>query len=256
MIRPINIENSKLYELLKDPIIDRLMTDAVTLNPCGHVFCEETVLNLEVPARCPLDRWLITSFSANTIVRNLAQEMESTTQTQNSNDLESSCASKGLSEEDAKVLFFEAATKGLADQLELFIDRGIQVDVVNDFGWTALLFATCRGHLLAVKILLARGANPNTVDAFNATALMWAARNNFQEILIALLDAHALINAVDEDGRTPLMLAARAGNLECVLILLDRGADASIETKNSTKAIDLARGKNHNEVVALLQPRG
>ena len=255
MISATSMDNSQIYEQPNDPINGRLMTDAVTLYPCGHVFCQKTILDLS-SERCPLDAELFFSFSANLKVRSLAKEMEAATNSQNSANLTSSTISRGLSEEDAKVLFFEAADKGLATQLELFCDRGIGVDVVNDCSWTALIFAACRGHLLAVKILLAKGANPNVADTFNATALMWAARNNYPEILTALLDAGALINAVDYDGRTALMLAARAGNVESVRILLSRKADVALEAKNGMKAIDLAQGKNHNAVVLLLEEKG
>ncbi len=253
MISPIYIENSKLHEMLTDPITMRLMTDAVRLNPCGHVFCEETILNLETPARCPFDRHYITNYCADRNIRDLAQEMQNEVNAQNSRILESSTMAKALSEEDAKILFFESANKGLADQLELFCDRGMGVDTTNEYGWTALIFAASRGHLLAVKILLFKKANPNAVDTFMATALMWAGRNGYHEILIALLDAGAEINAADCDGRTALMFASRAGNVECVVILIEREADVTLEANNGMKAIDLAREKNHDEVVRLLE---
>ncbi len=244
--------DSQTYKHLYDPISGKLMTDAVTLYPCGHTFSQKTIM--ERPSeRCPLDGELYFSFSPDKKIRDLAKEMEA--MTHSLSNLMSSPISEVLSKEDAKVLFFEVASKGLADQLELCLDSGMDVNVINDFGWTALLFTACCGHLLAVEVLLARKANPNAADSFNATALMWAARNGHPEILTALLDAGAEIDAIDSEGRTALMLGARAGKVEAVRVLLDRGANFNLETNYGTKAIDLARGKNHDEIVKLLEEK-
>jgi Leucine-rich repeat (LRR) protein len=63
-----------LSEKIEDAVSGKLMTQAVTLFPCGHTFNEDTVI--ECLARnklCPLDRRLIERYAPNYTVRYLAE---------------------------------------------------------------------------------------------------------------------------------------------------------------------------------------
>ncbi|MFE0424765.1 ankyrin repeat domain-containing protein [Streptomyces sp. NPDC058953] len=70
-------------------------------------------------------------------------------------------------------------------------DTAIDVDHVNDLGWTALLEAVLLGdggpaHQQVVRILLAAGATPGLADADGVTALAHARRRGFTEIAALL----------------------------------------------------------------------
>ncbi|MEU7074635.1 ankyrin repeat domain-containing protein [Streptomyces narbonensis] len=71
-------------------------------------------------------------------------------------------------------------------------ETAIDVDHVNDLGWTALLEAVILGdggrpHQEVVELLLAAGADPELADADGVTALRHARRRGFDAIA-ALLD--------------------------------------------------------------------
>jgi ankyrin repeat protein len=73
-------------------------------------------------------------------------------------------------------------------------ETAIDVDHVNDLGWTALLEAVLLGnggpaHREIVDILLAHGADPLLPDADGTTARTHAERRGFPEIAAALLAA-------------------------------------------------------------------
>ncbi|GEB55805.1 ankyrin repeat domain-containing protein [Streptomyces gardneri] len=73
-------------------------------------------------------------------------------------------------------------------------ETGIDVDHVNDLGWTALLEAVILGdggrpHQEVVELLLAAGADPELADADGVTALRHARRRGFDAIAALLADA-------------------------------------------------------------------
>ncbi|MEU5975878.1 ankyrin repeat domain-containing protein [Streptomyces sp. NPDC047315] len=73
-------------------------------------------------------------------------------------------------------------------------ETDIDVNHVNDLGWTALLEAVLLGdggaaHQQVVKILLAAGARPDLADADGVTPLQHAHRRGFAEIVALLKDA-------------------------------------------------------------------
>ncbi|MFB4314180.1 ankyrin repeat domain-containing protein [Actinomadura sp. 21ATH] len=73
-------------------------------------------------------------------------------------------------------------------------ETSIDVNHVNDLGWTALLEAVIlgyggRAHLKVVEILLAAGADPLLPDGDGVTARAHAERRGFQEIAAVLEEA-------------------------------------------------------------------
>ncbi|MBO1418495.1 ankyrin repeat domain-containing protein, partial [Streptomyces sp. FH025] len=79
-------------------------------------------------------------------------------------------------------------------------ETGIDVDHVNDLGWTALLEAVLLGdggpaHREIVGVLLAHGADPLLPDADGTTARAHAERRGFHDIA-------ATLRAAEAHGRT------------------------------------------------------
>ncbi|MCX6395622.1 MAG: ankyrin repeat domain-containing protein [Propionibacteriales bacterium] len=78
--------------------------------------------------------------------------------------------------------------------IRLLLDTDVDVDHVNDLGWTALGEAVALGDggprsQEAVRLLLAAGAAPNPVDRFGRTALQNARRLGYDEIVVILEQA-------------------------------------------------------------------
>ncbi len=75
-----------------------------------------------------------------------------------------------------KWAFIEAAGKGNAEAVRLFIKAGMEVDVINApaYGETALIWAARGGHADVVELLVENGAEVNRRNAKDMTALGYA----------------------------------------------------------------------------------
>ncbi|MFJ2988800.1 ankyrin repeat domain-containing protein [Collimonas sp. NPDC087041] len=130
--------------------------------------------------------------------------------------------------------------------------RGIDLNLRARNGDTALMIASYKGKVAAVKALLDKEAEPNTTGW---TALHYAAAIGNDEIVQMLLDASAYIDAGSPNNTTPIMMAARAGKIMTVKLLLDSGADVTLKNDVGMSAIDLARKFDHNDIADGLTSR-
>jgi ankyrin repeat protein len=86
-----------------------------------------------------------------------------------------------------------ASERGHVDYVRRVVQTGIDVNHVNDLGWTALLEAVILGdggvrHQEIVRILLGAGARRDITDKDGVTALQHAQRKGYRE-LAAILSA-------------------------------------------------------------------
>ena len=86
----------------------------------------------------------------------------------------------------------------------------------------------------AVQILLAEGIDPNIQDNNGNTALILASYHGYIEIVRLLLTANANPNIQNNIGNTALILASMQGHTEIVRLLLDsNGANiANLQNNN------------------------
>ncbi len=151
-------------------------------------------------------------------------------------------------------LFFEAALNGDLEGIRSMLRLGMDVNITEEEGRTALMFAGYNGHTEIVKLLIDRGAVVDSRDLADRTALLYAATGPFPETVKVLLEKKANINAVDNGEHfSPLMHAAAEGNLDVVKILIDYGADPTLKDVDGDTAESFARQKGHTEVVEYLK---
>lgn len=94
-------------------------------------------------------------------------------------------------------------------------------------GWTALMSAADAGHSHVVARLLAvPGIQVDLRDTGGRTALLWGSNQPDAAVVRLLVRAGANVNAGDEDAWTPLMCAAQGGHTSIAEVLLGAGADA------------------------------
>ena len=154
-----------------------------------------------------------------------------------------------------------ASKTGQTDCVQVLLDRGVDVDVRDSFGYTPLMFASKGGFPDVVKILLGAGAKADLKTRIRKeTAFCFAmegehaecvrlllvacpedAENNFRggllplhhvirgqkvEVACSIIDAGVDVNKPDGLW-TPLHLALEVGNPMLVRILMDCGAEVN-----------------------------
>lgn len=126
--------------------------------------------------------------------------------------------------------FLYAGAEGLLDILRLTIAAGADTKLTNRYGGTALIPAAERGHVEVVQELLTHtDVDVNHVNNLGWTALLEAiilsdGGPRHVEIVQLLVAAGADVNLADRDGVTPLAHARQKGYQAIADILLQAGA--------------------------------
>ncbi len=168
----------------------------------------------------------------------------------------------------------QAAYYGLTEEIPVLLETGVEVDVKDKDGVTALMIAGIRANTETVQALLDAGADVNAKANNGATALMMTGTSagsprllgwssvRFQsgkkntKTVQALLDAGADVNAIDQDGVTPLMIYGARANTDNVQALLDAGADVNAKDNNGMSVLSYAAGEGYADVLRTLLDTG
>ena len=128
--------------------------------------------------------------------------------------------------------------------------KGIQIDVRNHAGETALMMAALKAEVDAATALVAHGA---AVQKDGWSPLHYAATGGSAAIVKLLLAKGAPLEARSPNGSTPLMMAARYGNEEAVDALLAAGADRSAKNDLGMDASAFAASGGRDKLAARLK---
>jgi ankyrin repeat protein len=161
----------------------------------------------------------------------------------------------GLNQYGSRPLIVAARNRRLKIA-QLLLDRGADINLKDLLEATALARSVEKGYLDILNFLLSRGADPRLVNDRNRTPLMIAAVRGDAQAIEILYKAAGLIDEVDNNGYTALMLAANNGHVEASQLLIASGAN--VNTKNSfgqTALMGAVEG-GHVEVVKLLLENG
>ena len=131
----------------------------------------------------------------------------------------------------------------------LLLDHGAGFEL-KDYGETALTVAARRGNASAVELFIERGANIEAKDKDGRSPLSHA---KTLEVARLLINAGANVNSEDKNGKSPLSWTA---NLETIQLLLDNGAKLEAEDDKGLTALSWAAWEGVTAVVQLLLERG
>ena len=126
--------------------------------------------------------------------------------------------------------FLYAGAEGLLDILKLTIEAGANTKLTNRYGGTALIPAAERGHVEVVSELLTRtDVDINHVNNLGWTALLEAiilgdGGPRRSEVVRRLINAGADVNLADGQGMTPLTHARQRGYTQMIELLEAAGA--------------------------------
>jgi len=148
----------------------------------------------------------------------------------------------------------EAALNGDLDQVSLLLDKGCNVDTLDQDGRTALMYAAFNGQTAVINKLILRSASVNIQDIDGRTALMMAASGPFPDAVKLLLENYADPNLTDKaEHFSALMFAASEGQTEVVRTLMAHNADPFMKDADGDDAITFAIRNNHKDAAVLLK---
>jgi ankyrin repeat protein len=154
--------------------------------------------------------------------------------------------------------FFSAVVLGRAERVSELLKAKpelVSARTRQGRGWSPLHIAAFEGHDEVARVLLDAGAAVDGASWERSAPLVWAAmaqRPNMKLVKL-LIDRGADVNRHDGLGKeTSLHYAAKHGNVELVKLLLEAKADPTAKEFHGKTPLDLAKERNHPDVVKLL----
>lgn len=132
---------------------------------------------------------------------------------------------------------------GEADACRALLEAGVDKDVADARGSTALHLAATRGHVEVIKVLLQYGAKLRLNHA-NKTPLhdaAWAGHTECVVLLVPVASNAGLLDAVGNDGRVALHCASLCTDPKIVDALLNAGANPDVVDLRGRTPLDWAR---------------
>ncbi len=147
--------------------------------------------------------------------------------------------------------------------MQFWIEHGIEINHVPDFGWPALNAITGmtygpegspdrKNDIRLLNLLLEHGANPSLCDKAGDPPLYAACLNWHTHLVERLLESGASPNQQNRSGDTPLHAAVFRGTEEAVQYLMDYSADVNIPNLHRQTPYDVS--VDQLEIHALLAP--
>lgn len=154
-------------------------------------------------------------------------------------------------------LLFYSIRKDDVEEVELLLDKGIDVEAEDNVGWPPMVRAAENGRLRIVEILLERGANPLKGTIGDRLPLHFAAEGGHSSVVKLLLRQPTVDpNKKDYTGQTALFKAANNGHHQVVeLLLQQKGVDPdAVSDDGFTPLLQTIFGR-HQKVIKLLLDR-
>ncbi|CAM0955399.1 unnamed protein product [Alopecurus aequalis] len=146
------------------------------------------------------------------------------------------------------------AATGNSSFLEDLLKVGMDPDVGDSKGRTALHIAASKGYEDCVLVLLRHGCNVNIKDAQGNTALWQAIAKRHHKVFSILY--HLARVSTPHAGGDLLCLAARRGDLDTLRELLKHGLDVDTENHDGATALRVALSEGQTEVARFLVMKG
>ena len=146
--------------------------------------------------------------------------------------------------------------KGDVDIAKILLDSQTNDVNCSDLqGQTVLHLACSAGHLEMVNFLLERGANVDAVDDDGWTPIFYAITEDYLKIVSVLIKYDCDVNVIDKQGYSPLLCAVVLNNIDVVRELLKlKTTDVNLTDEKFRKntALHVAAQNGYKDIVEYL----
>ncbi|KOP83967.1 ankyrin [Bacillus sp. FJAT-21945] len=156
----------------------------------------------------------------------------------------------------------ESAEKGDIENVLKLLDKGVDINLTDNSGRTAVMAATYNNQTEMVRTLIEKGADINIRDKNLNNVLLYAGAEGIIEVVKLAIEAEADTSLTNRFGGTALIPASERGHVEVVKELLTN-SDIDVNHINDLhwtallEAIILGDGeKEYQEIVQLLVDHG
>ncbi|XP_067668166.1 ankyrin-1-like [Haliotis asinina] len=151
-----------------------------------------------------------------------------------------------------------AARRGHREILDLLVEKGANLQLVDDVRNNILHWACRGGNISMVKHIISINAvDISSKGRDGRTPLMYAARMGEHKLFQLLVSKGGLPAEVDNDGNSILQLACWGGNVEMVeYILLHNAVGISCTGQSRRTPLTAAAYKGHGQILDLLKSKG
>ena len=153
-------------------------------------------------------------------------------------------------------MLHDAASRGNTDTVRLLCTvEGVDVNLQNKNGWTALHWAANRGNTDTVRLLCTvEGVDVNKQNKEGWTALHHAANSGHTDTVRLLCTVGGVnVTLQDKLGWTALHYASRQGHTSTVRVMLEvEGVDVNLQDTRGWTALHYAAHKGNEEMMKLL----
>lgn len=136
----------------------------------------------------------------------------------------------------------------------MLLNLGVDVDLKDTVGRTALSYAAENGHESSIRLLAREGAEVNSKDKAGRTPLSYATGGGYSSNFSTLVELGSDYSLKDRAGRTPISHAAENGQKAPIRWLLYRKDVAKLDSKDTVGRTPLsyAAGNGHHDVVRII----
>lgn len=153
-------------------------------------------------------------------------------------------------------LLIDTVRKGKIDTFLNLIKAGVEIDTINNQGYTALAIAILENQPVMVEYLIQTGANLNRQDDHGDTMLIQAVINGDTSMTKALIKTGANLDLQSKYGDNALIWAAHKGHTSIANSLIQAGANLNLQNQYGNTALIGATFKDHPAIANSLIQAG
>ncbi|CAK9019208.1 Ankyrin-3 (ANK-3) (Ankyrin-G) [Durusdinium trenchii] len=142
------------------------------------------------------------------------------------------------------------------EMAKALVEKGANLDLVNKMGLTALMISVTHNQVETIELLVEHGAALDVQGEGGKTALMMSCRYDQPKVVAAMLAREAGVDLVDEKGWSALMQACLFEQEASAVLLIEAGANPDFVSEEGDTALMLALTGDQPSMAELLIESG